>query len=116
MDYSLSTTGLLQMSLSLLLLSYAMGFLALGVGGATGNKNLAIVVPAVVAAFGYLINILVPLIESLSFTRYISVLHYYIGDKPFINGITPWHAIVLIAIAAISFAVGIYRFNGRDLG
>ena len=116
MDYSLSTTGLLQMSLSLLLLSYAMGFLALGVGGATGNKNLAIAVPSVVAAIGYLINILAPLVDSLSFTRYISVLHYYIGDKPFINGITPWHAIVLIAIAAISFAVGIYRFNGRDLG
>ena len=72
--------------------------------------------PSVVVAIGYLINILAPLVESLSFTRYISVLHYYIGDKPFINGITPWHAIVLIAIAAISFAVGIYRFNGRDLG
>ena len=116
MDYSISLTGLLQMSLSLLLLTYAIGFLALGVGGATGSKNLAIAVPAVVAVVGYLVNILVPLIESLEFTKYISILHYYIGDKPFINGITPWHALVLIAIAAISFAVGLYRFDRRDLG
>ena len=115
MDFSLSVSGLLQMSLSLLLLSYATGFLALGVGGATGSKNLAIAVPAVVTAISYLVNILVPLIESLSFTKYLSILHYYIGDKPFINGITPWHALVLIAIAAISFAVGLYRFNRRDL-
>ena len=71
--------------------------------------------PAGIAVVGYLVNILVPLIESLEFTKYISILHYYIGDKPFINGITPWHAVVLIAIAVISFAIGMYRFDRRDL-
>ena len=115
MDYSISLTGLLEMSISLLLLSYAMGFLALGIGAATGRKTLAIAIPAAIAAIGYLVNILVPVVDSLSFAKYISVLHYYIGDRPFINGITEWHALVLIVISAMSFLVGLYRFNRRDL-
>ncbi len=116
MDYSVTTSGLVQISISVLLLSYALGFLALGVGAATGSKNLAMAVPAVVAIVGYLVNILAPLVDSLSFTRYISIMHYYTGDKPLINGITVWHALVLMVIASISFAVGLYRFNNRDLG
>ena len=103
------------MSLSLLLISYATGFLALSIGAATGSKSIAIGIPAAIAAIGYLIHILVPLVDSLSSLKYISILHYYIGDKPFINGITPWHALVLIGIAAIPFLIGLYRFNGRDL-
>ena len=115
MDYTVSISGLVQISISVLLLSYALGFLALGVGAATGSKNLAMAIPAVVAVIGYLLNILAPVVENLSFTRYISVMHYYTGDKPLINGITVWHAVVLVCIAAISYAVGLYLFNNRDL-
>ena len=115
MDYSVSLSGLFQMSLSLLLISYATGFLALSIGAATGSKSIAIGIPAAIAAIGYLIHILVPLVDFLSSLKYISILHYYIGDKPFINGITPWHALVLIGIAVVPFLIGLYRFNGRDL-
>lgn len=115
MDYSVSLSGLFQMSVSLLLVSYATGFLALSIGAATGSKSLSMGIPAAVAVVGYLVHILVPLVDSLSNLKYISILHYYIGDKPFINGITPWHALVLIAIAFISFVLGMYRFNRRDL-
>jgi len=115
MNFSFSTSGMLQMLFSLLMLGYSMGFLALGIGAATGSKSLAIAVPAVVAAVGYIINLLAPLSDSLSFTQYISVVHYYIGDRPFINGITPWHTLVLFGIATLSFAIGLYRFNRRDL-
>ena len=115
MDYSVSLSGLFFMSLSLLLLGYATGFMALSIGAGTGSKTLAIAIPAAIVGIGYLINILVPIIESLSDLKYISILHYYIGDKPFINGITPWHALVLVAIAVLSFAVGLQRFNNRDL-
>ena len=115
MDYSVSFSGLFQMSLSLLLISYATGFLALSIGAATGSKSIAIGIPAAIAAIGYLIHILAPLVDSLSDLKYISILHYYIGDKPFINGITPWHALVLIGIAVVPFVVGLYRFNDRDL-
>ncbi len=115
MDYSVSLSGLFQMSISLLLISYATGFLALSIGAATGSKSIATGIPAAIAAIGYLIHILVPLVDSLSPLKYISILHYYIGDKPFINGITPWHALVLIGITIVPFVVGLYRFNGRDL-
>ena len=115
LDYTFSYSGLLQMLISLLLLGYAMGFLALGIGAFTGSKSLSISIPSAVAAVGYVVNLLAPQVDYLSFTRYISLMHYYIGDRPFVNGITPWHALVLIAIATISFAVGLHRFNRRDL-
>ncbi len=115
LDYSFSYSGLLQMLISLLLLGYAMGFLALGIGAFSGSKSLAISIPSGAAAVGYVVNLLAPQVDYLSFTRYISVMHYYIGDRPFVNGITPWHALVLIAIAVISLVIGLYRFNNRDL-
>ena len=115
LDYTFSSSGLIQMLISLLLLGYAMGFLSLGIGAATGSKSLAMAIPSAVAAVGYVVNLLAPQVESLTFTRYISVMHYYIGDKPFINGITPWHALVLIGIAVVPLIVGLYRFNERDL-
>ena len=115
MDYSVSLSGLFQMSISLLLVSYATGFLALGIGAATGSKSLSIGIPAAIAAAGYLIHILAPLVDSLTNLKYISILHYYIGDKPFINGLTPWHSAVLVAIAALPFIIGLHRFNNRDL-
>ncbi len=115
MDYSFSLSGLFQMMASFLLVGYAMGFLALGIGAATGSKSLAMGVPATIAAVGYVLNILAPMVESLEFTQYVSVMYYYVGDKPFINGLTPWHSLVLFGIAAISLIFGIYRFNNRDL-
>ena len=115
MDYSVSLSGLLQMSVSLLLLTYASGFLALGVGAATGSKTLSMSVPSVIIGVGYLIHILAPMVDWLSFARYFSVMHYYIGDKPFINGITVWHALVLVGVGVVPLLIGLYRFNERDL-
>ena len=116
MDYTFSFVGMLQMLISMLLLTYAVGFLTLGIGAATGSKGLTLGVPSAVVAVGYIVNLLAPMTDALSFTRYFSIMHYYIGDKPFINGISPWHALVLVGIAAISLAGGLYRFNNRDLG
>ena len=115
MGFSFSIGGMLQMLLSLLLLSWALGFLALALGAATGSKSLAMAVSSAVAAVGYLIHLLAPLVDAVSFTRYVSVMYYYIGDRPFIHGLTYWHAGVLLSIAVISIAVALYSFNRRDL-
>lgn len=115
MSYSFSIGGMLQMLLSLLLLTWSMGYLALAAGAATGSKSVAMAVSSTVAAIGYLIHILAPLVDAISFTKYFSVMFYYIGDRPFVNGITYWHAGVLLAISAVSLAVAVYAFNNRDL-
>ncbi len=115
MSYSFSIGGMVQMLVSLLLLGWSMGFVALAAGAATGSKSTAIAVSATIATIGYLIHILAPLVDAISFTRYFSVMFYYIGDRPFINGITYWHAGVLLAISVVSLAVALYAFNNRDL-
>ncbi len=115
MSYDIWLGGLFQMSVSLILLVYAAGFMALGIGAATGSKTLAMAVPASLTALGYIVNLVAPQVEELQFTQYLSIAYYYIGDKPFVHGITPWHALVLLAISIVSLGFGAWRFNRRDL-
>ena len=114
-DFTFSIGGMIQMLLSFLLLGWSMGFLALAVGAATGSKSMAMAISSSVIGVGYLIHIIWPLQDAVEFTKYISVMYYYIGDRPFVNGITYWHAGVLAVIAIVSCVFSIYAFNNRDL-
>ncbi len=115
MNFEFSFSKMLQMLISLLLLAWAMGFLALAVGAATGSKSMALGVSATVAAASYLIHLLAPMVDAISFTKYFSVMYYYIGDRPFVNGMTLWHGAVLAIIALLSLVCSVYAFNRRDL-
>ena len=115
MDFPISWSGSIAMNASLYLLTLATGFLALAAGAVSGKNSIAMAVPFAVAVVGVLVNFLVPLTTSFSFTKYISLLHYYEGNDPFLNGLDPWHASALAAVSIVSVAIAIYRFNYRDL-
>ena len=113
--YEFSYTGLAAQSFSLLMLSLAVGGLALSIGAATGSKGQAIAIASAVAGIGYLLNIVAPLVSWLEPTQYVSVVYYYIGGMPFAEGLTLWHAGVLTAVAIVSIVAGGVAFNRRDL-
>lgn len=113
--YDFSYSGLAAQSFSLLMLSLTVGGLALSIGAATGSKGQSIAIASAVAGIGYLLNIIAPLVSWLEPTQYVSVIYYYIGGMPFVDGLTPWHAAVLVAVTAISIVVGGLAFNRRDL-
>ena len=113
--YGFSYDGLLAQSVSLLLLCLAVGGLALCVGAWTGSHGQAIAISSTIAGVGYLLNIVAPLVDWMEPTRYVSVVYYYIGESPFIYGLTWWHAGVLALVAAVSIVVGGVTFNRRDL-
>lgn len=114
-NYSFSYVGLASQTVSLWLLSIAVGAIALAVGARTGSKGQAIAVAATISGFGYLLNLVAPLIEWMEPTQYVSIVYFYIGGSPFIEGLTPWHAAVLVLIAAVSTGAGALAFNRRDL-
>ena len=113
--YDFSYSGLAAQSFSLLMLSLTVGGLALSIGAATGSKGQSIAIASAVAGIGYLLNIIAPLVSWLEPTQYVSVIYYYIGGMPFVDGLTPWHAAVLVAITVISIVIGGLAFNRRDL-
>ncbi len=113
--YMLNASKMLQMVASLLLLSWALGMAALAIGGTTGRVSFAVAAPLTAAAAGLLISSIDSMFETMPYARYLSVMYYYIGNKPFINGINFWHAFVLLALTIASFVVARRSFNLRDL-
>ena len=113
--YEISYSGLASQSFSLLMLSFTIGGLALSVGAATGSKGQATAIASAVAGVGYLLDIVAPFVSWLEPTRYLSVVYYYVGGTPFLNGLTPWHVAVLAVIAGGSIVVGGILFDRRDL-
>ncbi len=114
-DFSIDISGLIHMHVSLLLVTWAIGFTSIAAGAASGKNSIAFAVPATVAAYGFLIDFVEPSSDLISFADYISVMHYYVSGDPFLNGINYWHAAVLAAISVFSFIVASRRFNARDL-
>ena len=98
------------------MLGYAMGFLALGIGASTGSKSLAMAIPSAIA------RIWIRGQSACAPSRFSLVHSIHLGHALLHRGQaiyqrasllgTPW---VLISIAVISLAVGLYRFNNRDL-
>lgn len=113
--YDFSYSGLAAQTASLLLLSLAVGSLAMAAGAWTGSKGHAIAIAATVSGVGYLLNLVAPLIDWMQPTQYVSIVYYYIGNTPFIEGLTLWHTAVLAAATMMSAVAGGVAFNNRDL-
>jgi ABC-2 type transport system permease protein len=89
------------------LLAMAFGAIALAIGAATGRRALAIGVTAGVAAGTYLLDVLVPAIDSIAFLQRLSPFHYYLGAEPMMNGFDVGNSLVLVAIAVVAFGAAI---------
>jgi ABC-2 type transport system permease protein len=97
------------------LLAMAFGAIALAIGAATGRRALAVGVTAGIAAVTYLLDVLVPAIESIEFLQLLSPFHYYLGAEPMMRGLDVGNSLVLAGIAAAAFGAAIVLFERRDL-
>jgi ABC-2 type transport system permease protein len=107
--------GVAAICTHLALLGLAFGFLALGVGAATGSRGTAGGVSAAVALFSYLMNSFAPAVEGLEPYRVASLLYYYNGSDPLVNGFNPTHLGVLAGFGLLCLVVGWWAFRRRDL-
>jgi ABC-2 type transport system permease protein len=97
------------------LLATAFGAVALAVGAATGRRSLAIGIAGGLAGGTYMLDVLAPAVDALAWLQKLSPFYYYDANVPVKNGLDPWHALVLLAIAAVAFAYSVWAFQQRDL-
>src|SRR3990170_5991486 len=86
-DLNPSLVDLAAASFMCYLLAMAFGSIALAIGCATGRRALAVGVTAGVAAGTWLLDLLVPAIDSIAWLQQLSPFHYYMQPEPMMNGI-----------------------------
>ena len=97
------------------LLGIALGWIALAVGAATGSRGLALAATGSAAAITYLLGSLSGLVDFLHNAKWISPFYYANDGSPLSNGYTWWHALVLVGIGVVALALGVLRFERRNL-
>ena len=76
----------------------------------------AAVVTGVIAVATYMANALANLTDGLSWLRYLSPFHYFIGVDPLRTGWHPGALALLVAVAAGTTIAGVILFDRRDVG
>ncbi len=98
------------------LLGIFHGALALGLGAYFGKPGVAGGLSGAVALFGYTLNTMALAIEKLEAWKVLSPFYYYMANDPARNGLALRDVSVLLGCALIFIAVGLWRYERRDLG
>jgi ABC-2 type transport system permease protein len=107
--------GLLAICLSLFLMGTTFGMLGIMIGTLKGNPSQAIGVSGGIALISYLIANIAPLVDSIDFTKYFSLFHYYKAGDPLKNGIHDWHWAPFVVSTLIFMTISILQFRKRNL-
>lgn len=91
------------------------GFLAFGVGAATGRKGMALGVAVAVMVLGWLLAGLLPVFEETEKWAEIVPWTWFNGSKPLLNGIDGGHLALQLGSVLVLFAIGVVGFARRDL-
>ena len=113
-DLGLSAAHVAASVAGLALLGLLFGWCALGVGAGTGNRGLAIALPAALAAAGYLVSGLHSLAGWLDPFRFLSAF-WWLGTAPLQNGIRGSGGLVVAIVALAALLGGALLVERRDL-
>jgi ABC-2 type transport system permease protein len=114
-DMELSAAHLAAASASVVLLAILYGAVAFMLGAGTGRRGLAIGVAIAAAVSAYLVNSLAALVDVLEWPQKLSPFYHYAVADPLRQGLDPWHALFLVAVAAAAAVVGVVLFDRRDV-
>lgn len=114
-DLRLSRSNLVGTVLGAVLLGILFGWLALVVGAATGSRAIGLGATSAFAALAYLGSTLPELVDGLRPVRWFSPFFYATSGSPLALGFDWWHALVLLAAAAVVLVVGVVLFDRRAL-
>ncbi len=114
-NMEISLLRLAEMTISVTLLGLTFGALAFAVGGAIGGRGRSIGVAAAAVAASYVLNTLSIIVDFMEPTRWLSPFYYYNGATPLVNGLNPFHALILLAVMLALAATAYLGFQRRDL-
>ena len=108
-------SNILSASAMAVLLGLTFGGIALLLGGASGRTDVAIYGSTGIAVVSFIANGFLTVNEATEGWAVLSPFYHYLGSEPLLNGM-PWgNALVLLAVAVATAALGIALFNRRDL-
>jgi ABC-2 type transport system permease protein len=92
-----------------------MGAAALAVAAITGRRGLAVGAASAFGVLAFLINGFAPLVDAISWLKYLSPFYYYTGSDPIGNGVDLVDVLVLAAGTAALVLAAALAFPRRDL-
>jgi ABC-2 type transport system permease protein len=111
----ISVGHLVALAVHLAFFGWVIGALALALAAATGRKSIASAGAAGVALVGFLVNGFAPLVDGLTWLKYLSPFFYYTGHDPLGHGADLGDLAVLGAAALVLTAFAAASFERRDL-
>jgi beta-exotoxin I transport system permease protein len=114
-DVDVVAASLATTTLGALLMALAFGFVALAIGGGTGQRGLAIGVTSAIAAASYLVSSLGPVVDWLAPWRRLSLFYWSIGNGQLTTGLGWTGAIVLVVATAAALIGAIATFERHDV-
>ena len=114
-DVDVPVTNLASTTLGVMLMALAFGFLALAIGGGTGQRGLAIGVASAIAAVSYLVSSLGPIVDWLGPWRRLSLFYWSVGNGQLTTGLGWIGALVLVTAAAAALVGAIVTFERHDV-
>lgn len=106
---------LVALAVHLAFFGFAVGTLALALAAATGRRAVAAGGAAAFALLGFLINGFAPLVDGLTWLKYVSPFYYYSGHDPLGSGVDLVDLAVLGAVSVALTAIAALGFQRRDL-
>jgi beta-exotoxin I transport system permease protein len=107
--------NLLALAVHLAFFGFAVGAVALAIAGFSGRRAVAAGGAAAYAILGFLINGFAPLVDGLTWLKYVSPFYYYSGHDPLGSGLDVVHLAILGAASVALVAFAAVAFQRRDL-
>lgn len=107
--------NLLGAVLGLVALAIVFGWLALVVGALSGSRARGLAVSGTAAAASFVASSLSQLVPAIRGVRLLSPFWWATSGSPLVHGYTWWYLAVLIAMAVAVLAIGLVRFDRRNL-
>jgi ABC-2 type transport system permease protein len=114
-DMRISGAHLASGTAGSVLVAILFGALSMAVGAATGRRSLAIGLTSALAVAAFLVNVLAPLVDSLSQVRRLSPFYHYAASDPLRHGLDAGDVAFLVVTAAIFAAATMLAFQRRDI-
>jgi ABC-2 type transport system permease protein len=111
----LSVANLLAVCVQLTLFGICFAAIAFGIGAYTGRRVITLGSAAYIAVVSYIADSFLPQISALGWTRNILPFGWYLNGEPLRNGIQWGNCALLVGLAVIFVAVGVWQFDRRDL-
>jgi ABC-2 type transport system permease protein len=114
-DLDVGMSGLVGVTLGVLLLGVDFGALAMLIGAATGSRSTALAATSALAALSYVVSSLAPVVKWLHPVRYASLFFYAVGDGQLDSGISLAWVGILLAVAAVAVVGCVAAFTRLDV-